>query len=121
MNAWLRWMPGRQGTGYAKLLLARSRWPIRFDAYLLRYRMCAYLPLHTDPVEGHRHYRLNITLRDTDVGGNLLLTLPPIYQSRSGRVVLFRSDTPHMLSTVLGGPRLVLSIGVALPARAGDG
>ena len=32
-----RWQPGRQGTGYDKMLLFTALWPIPFDSYLLRY------------------------------------------------------------------------------------
>ena len=50
-----RWQPGRQGTGYDKMLLFTALWPIPFDSYLLRYPEGSEIPPHTDPVQAGRH------------------------------------------------------------------
>ena len=59
MSLW-RWAPGRQGGGYRKLLLARGR---SWDAYVLDYPPGSGVSVHRDPVDGRRHYRLNVVLR----------------------------------------------------------
>ena len=104
---WLHWLPGRQQTGYEKLLLAT--WPERFDLYLLRYRKGASIPPHTDPVDGKRHYRVNVVLREAKRGGYFTCGAP-IFWSR--RVKVFRSDVAeHSVTTVEEGERVVLSLG----------
>jgi 2OG-Fe(II) oxygenase superfamily len=115
---WLRWEVGRQGTGYEKMLLATARWPLPFDCYLLRYRPGSSIPFHTDPVDGRRHYRLNVVLRRA-VGGAFELDGAPIW--RVGRAVLFRPDLGrHAVSMVDRGTRYVLSIGWVRPPAVRD-
>lgn len=104
---WLCWRPGRQYADYDKLLLARSpRW--RWDAYLLRYPEGSFIPPHRDVVEGFRHYRFNVLLRQPSWGG-LFYTEAPIYITK--RIKFFRSDFEHAVSKVGKGGRLMLSIG----------
>ena len=55
----MKWQEGRQKTGYLKLKLVGFK---NVDAYILKYPVGSYIPPHTDPVEGKRHYRLNIVL-----------------------------------------------------------
>jgi hypothetical protein len=107
-----RWQPGRQGTGYDKMLLLTTPWPIRFDSYLLRYPDGSEVPPHTDPVTGARHYRLNIILKAPRAGGEFVCA-SPIFASK--RIKLFRpDDCEHSVTRVSGGSRYVLSIGWAL-------
>lgn len=104
-----RWQPGRQSTGYAKLLLATAPWPVGFDLYLLRYRQGQGIPRHTDPVPGKRHWRLNVELVRSAQGGRFICHGPC---HRWGRVVLFRPDQcPHEVLPVQAGRRYVLSLG----------
>jgi hypothetical protein len=100
----LRWQPGRQGTGYRKLLLARGR---RWDLYLLDYPAGTSIPTHVDSVPGRRHWRANLVLRgERAFAGDAVL--------RVGPFVVFRPDVmPHAVKTV-ARRRLVLSFGVAL-------
>ena len=56
----LKWELGRQGTGYEKVTLLMTRFPIPMDAYLLRYTKDTGVPPHKDTLEQGRHYRLNI-------------------------------------------------------------
>lgn len=57
-----KWTKGRQkGCHYKKLTLWMFRvFNYGFDAYILKYEPKQYLPTHTDPVEGGKHYRVNI-------------------------------------------------------------
>jgi hypothetical protein len=108
MSLW-RWEAGRQGTGYEKMLLATARRPLPFDCYLLRYRPGSSIGWHSDPVDGRRHFRLNVVLRKA-VGGTFAMSGTPLWSA--GRAVLFRPDvTPHAVSMVERGTRYVLSIG----------
>lgn len=112
----MRWEDGRQGTGYRKLRLLQSRWPIPFDVYLLHYPVGSGLPLHTDVVEGAEHHRLNITLRHARDGG-----FPFLVTGKQGCLDInhypggaykFRPDLyEHGMTDVLKGSRWVLSIG----------
>ncbi|MBB4660337.1 2OG-Fe(II) oxygenase [Parvularcula dongshanensis] len=107
------WQLGRQGTGYEKRLLARGRWPLPFDVWLLRYRPGAGVPTHTDPVPGKRHYRLNVLLRRAE--GGVFHCERTLW--RRGRVVLFRPDQSlHRVTPVTHGTRYVLSVGWVLSA-----
>lgn len=110
-----KWEKGRQGSGYNKMLLFRTSWPIHFDYYLLHYPEQSYLPSHTDPVDGYKHYRLNIILKRPKDGG-LFICPKPIWELGVGhRVVFFRSDEMvHGLTRIYEGSRWVLSFGWAI-------
>lgn len=108
-----RWRPGRQGSGYFKMLLAQgSSW----DCYLMRYPTGSHVPTHHDPVHGRRHFRLNVALRGTQDVVELLG--PPIARGR--RWLLFRPDVVSHRMTPVERPRLELSIGWTLPAEPFD-
>lgn len=108
---WLRWKEGRQGTGYEKMLLATAKWPIPFDLYLLRYGEGAFVSPHIDPVPGHRHFRLNIFLKNAKFGGRFDLGVGKAIWSHP-RAQLFRPDIyTHSVTKVLKGTRYVLSLG----------
>jgi hypothetical protein len=112
LDAWLRWRPGRQGTGYDKLLLIACPFPFPFDAYLLRYPVGAEIPGHRDPVESGRHYRLNIVVREAGGGGQFICA-DPIFAT--ARIKLFRPDrSEHGVTRVERRARYVLSIGWVL-------
>jgi hypothetical protein len=99
----LRWQPGRQGTGYRKLLLTRGQ---DWDLYLIDYPPGTSVPVHTDPVPGRRHWRANLVLAgERAFEGDSVLELGPL--------MVFRPDTtPHSVKKVTRR-RLVLSLGVA--------
>lgn len=111
-----RWRPGRQGTGYRKMLLAESSW-LGFDVYLLDYPPGVGIPRHTDPVEGKKHHRINVVLRGSLVAFHVVVPSSGLVQPwmlRSflgGRVVKFRPDVLEHGVTAGEGRRLVLSIG----------
>ncbi|MEL7539203.1 MAG: 2OG-Fe(II) oxygenase [Pseudomonadota bacterium] len=110
---WLRWRSGRQATGYEKLLLAINPFVVPFDVYLLRYKTGSEIPPHTDPVDGRRHYRLNVVLRHANKGGRFQCS-KTIYNG--SRVKLFRPDAAeHSVSRIEAGTRYVLSIGWVRP------
>ena len=57
----MKWESGRQdATSSIKKLKIWSRW--NTDCYLLKFPKGCEVDNHTDPVEGKRHYRLNITI-----------------------------------------------------------
>jgi len=107
-----RWEQGRQQSGYFKMkLLESSR--LGFDCYLLKYGEGSEIPPHTDPVDGKRHYRANVTLRRAEQGGTFgggerIVDF--------GRLVIFRPDLdpPHWVGRIIKGKRLMLSIGWVL-------
>ncbi|MBL8521533.1 MAG: 2OG-Fe(II) oxygenase [Betaproteobacteria bacterium] len=109
LNRAFRWQDGRQKSGYDKMLLFTSPWPIPFDSYLIRYPDGSSIPPHKDPVSNGRHYRLNIILKSPKSGGEFVCA-SPIFASR--RVKFFRPDQcEHSVTRVEGGNRYVLSIG----------
>lgn len=112
LGPWLRWQRGRQRTGYDKLLLAASPWPIPFDLHLLRFREGSAIPPHRDPTTRGRHVRVNLVLVPARRGGHFvcertLLDTP--------RVKVFRSDlAEHAVTEIEEGQRWVLSLGVVV-------
>jgi hypothetical protein len=116
-NLW-RWQRGRQDSGYDKLLLAGTLWPLPCDCYLLRFPAGASVPPHTDRVSQGRHYRLNIILRAPRRGGEFVCARP-IHAGR--RIKLFRPDVEeHSVTMIEEGTRWVLSIGWVRGARGGE-
>lgn len=108
---WLRWFPGRQHTGYDTMLLMESQW-LKFDLWILRFKQGDYINRHVDETTGGRHYRLNIYLKNADVGGEFECVHPII---RNRFMTLFRPDiTPHSVTKVEKGTRYVLSFGFVL-------
>lgn len=108
-----RWVNGRQGTGYTKMLLVTAKWPILFDVYLLKYEKGAYIPIHKDPVEGREHWRFNLVLKRSEGGvfGIASYTIRPRWFFNN-RGCLFRPDiSSHFVTEVRSGTRYVLSIG----------
>lgn len=104
-----RWQVGRQQSGYDKMLILGSDWPIPFDCYLLRFKPGAEIAPHVDKVESGRHFRLNIVLKQAKQGGDFHCQ-STIY--RSTRIFLFRPDVAeHRVSKVTSGTLYVLSIG----------
>lgn len=109
LERFFRWEPGRQRTGYEKMLLATNRKLLPFDLYLLRYGVGSHVPPHTDPVDGKRHFRLNVVLREAQAGGEFR-TSNTIFSTR--RIKIFRPDaSEHSVSPITQGSRLVLSLG----------
>lgn len=103
------WQRGRQQSGYDKMLIVQSRWPLPFDTWLLRFPTGAEIPPHTDPVSIGRHYRLNIVLRRAREGGEFVCATPIF---ASARIKFFRPDAcEHSVTRVVRGTRYVLSIG----------
>jgi hypothetical protein len=104
-----RWQRGRQQSGYDKMLLLQSAWPLPFDVYLLRFPTGSEIRPHTDPVETGAHYRLNLVMWRAASGGEFVCATP-IFAST--RIKLFRPDQcEHSVTRVTRGTRYVLSIG----------
>ena len=97
----MKWVQGRQGTGYRKLPLLHGK---SWDSYLIDYPSQAHVPMHTDPVPGKQHFRLNILLwgEDNFQGQTIFSTK---------RIKLFRPDiVPHSVEKV-SRRRIVFSVG----------
>ena len=104
-----RWERGRQQSGYDKMLLLLLPFPVPSDCYLLRFPTGSEIPPHVDPVDGKRHFRLNIILRKARRGGEFICK-NPIWNRP--RIKLFRPDqSEHSVTRVEEGSRLILSIG----------
>jgi hypothetical protein len=109
MRTALRWQPGRQQSGYDKMLIVQSLWPLPFDVYILRYPEGSEVRPHRDPVTAGQHYRLNVILTRAAEGGEFHCA-DPLYAT--ARIKLFRPDvSEHSVSKVIRGRRYVLSIG----------
>ena len=106
--AW-RWQIGRQLSGYDKMLLLWSILPLPFDIYLIRYRVGSYIKPHIDQVEKGKHYRLNIVLKQSEIGGEFVCNDCII---NTKRIKLFRPDVnEHSVTELKEGSRYILSIG----------
>ncbi len=105
----MKWVEGRQGTGYRRALLATGK---RWDLYLIAYPPGTGIPEHVDLLPGRRHLRINLELLS---GGSSLEATAELL--RWGPLVVFWSDRLHR---VLPGTRcrLVLSFGASLPHKA---
>lgn len=105
----LKWEKGRQKSGYEKLKIFESKF-LKFDCYLLKFKTGAFIDKHTDPVQGHKHYRFNLNLNAGYVGGNPIVYGKCILKNRF--FYLFRPDIVlHEVSKVEKGVRYTLSIG----------
>lgn len=104
----MRWVEGRQGSGYFKLKILESKL-FKFDIYLLKFPVDSYINLHTDPaLPGYKHHRLNIVLKAPKKGGTFVLD----GLEQKGRIHKFRPDIQmHNLNRIEEGIRYVLSIG----------
>ena len=113
-----RWRGGRQQSGYDKMLLLQSRYPLPFDVYLLRFGEGSGIPPHIDPVAAGRHYRCNIVLKRAKRGGEFVCSTPLF---ATERIKLFRPDAcEHSVTRVERGTRYVLSIGWVRHCSASD-
>ena len=105
----LRWQRGRQDSGYDKMLLLQSLWPLPLDVYLLRFPTGSQIQPHVDRVESGAHYRLNLVIQRARAGGEFACS-NAIHDSP--RIKLFRPDIcEHSVSRVDSGTRYVLSVG----------
>lgn len=94
------------------MLLFTGKWPIGFDSYIIRYPVGSEIPPHTDPVKELRHFRLNIVIKRSKVGGRFVCQ-DPIFETE--RIKLFRPDkSEHSVTRVEGSSRYLLSIGWAI-------
>ncbi len=117
------WKPGRQGTGYDILPLARDALAYRalahvgtpfedyWDVYLIRYRDGSHIPPHTDDAQhGRRHRRLNALLTAPRAGGELWIAGARVSLA-VGDAVVFEPDRDVHSVTRVDGERLLFSVG----------
>lgn len=111
----MKWAAGRQGTGYEKLKLFELRWPVKTDAYILRFDKGVGVTPHTDPVRDGRHYRMNITLVKPKYGATFMCRRKIVDW---WRVVVFRPDVEeHSMTPAMCGPLYLLSVGWVVGAK----
>lgn len=105
-----KWISGRQTSGYFKMLLATSNFPIPFDLYFLKFPEGSFIKEHIDPVKsGYKHFRLNIILKKSKIGGEFI-SEKHIFES--SRIKFFRPDIyKHSVTKIEKGNRYVLSFG----------
>jgi len=115
-NKLFRWEAGRQISGYSKLKLLTGGFPVPFDLYLLKFPEGSKIAEHVDIVDKEfNHYRINIILKKSKMGGEFLAEHSIIDWDR---LKFFRPDiVKHSVTKVVGGSRYVLSIGFLLKKR----
>ena len=100
-----KWQPGIQNTGYNKIRIFEFK---NMDCYIIRYPVGSRIPLHKDPVENKKHYR--ITLIKPSKRGGIFYCDKTLYRNRY--LVFFRPDLhTHCVTEVKEKSRYVLSIG----------
>lgn len=100
------WVEGRQGTGYLRKALIFGSF---FDLQLLKFPEGSYIPEHSDPVIHHRHYRINLILKNA-IGGDFKCE-NTIFKINKF-LYFFRPDLEkHSVSMIEKGTRYVLSFG----------
>lgn len=103
------WQLGRQGTGYLVKTLFSFNWG---DCHLVKYLPGTGIPPHVDKlVDGRKHYRINIVLKDTK-GPDPFQCKQTILNWR--RIKIFRPDLHKHSVDVVQSERLLLSIGFAI-------
>ncbi len=109
------WEEGRQATCkyYKRELYSFKIKGYGFDCYLLRYFRNSVLPEHTDPVEGGKHFRLNIGWGEA----NFVCEKYIIYQ-RIGKltIIFFRPDLYKHSLYVFEDTRKI-SFGLVIPSK----
>lgn len=110
----MKWVKGRQGSGYDKLKIISCNTLFHFDIYLIRFINGSYIPAHKDPVKYGEHYRINIILKKPDLGGHFFCN-NVIY--KNSRLIIFRPDIEEHSVTRVEGSRYVLSIGFILKKK----
>ena len=95
-----QWYPGRQDSGYDKMLLFIST-RFRFDFYLLKFPKGIGVPTHKDKVEnGFNHHRVNFTWNGPYYTGTRMYVLGKA--KRFWRFIYFRPDQyEHGLAPVI--------------------
>jgi hypothetical protein len=109
----VKWLPGRQGTGYRKLHLGQGA---RWDAWIINYPAGHGIPAHVDPLPDRRHLRLNLTI----LTGGSRLVADATWFRLGERVIVFWSDRRHRVEPG-AGRRIVISVGFSLPAAHAKG
>ena len=105
----MRWVDGRQGGGYRKMLLFSSV-KRQLDVYLLHFPEGSEVPIHVDPApEGFIHKRLNIFLKRAKEGGQIFVEGPVL---NIGPFNYFMPSVwRHLMTRVTKGSSYILSIG----------
>lgn len=110
-NSTMKWEQGRQDSGYLKKrIYSVLIFGIGLDCYLIKYPKGANIKSHVDAVDGKKHKRLNIILKQSKIGGQFIKN----GKLQTGRIHYFRPDIDeHSVSEIREGTRIVLSFGIA--------
>lgn len=107
-----RWRFGRQHSGYYKMLLLWFKYIIPFDIYLLKFPEGSEILPHIDTVDFGKHYRINLIIKKSIIGGEFKVQ-HSIYET--SRIKVFRPDIyEHSVSKIVKGERILLSFGFIL-------
>ncbi len=106
----MRWELGRQGGGYFKCKVFKTKW---LDCFLIKFPNGSTINPHTDPCSYGNHYRINVTLRKPKGGGSFQCEGGPILSLP--RFVLFRPDIQEHSVTEVEGFRFIISFGFVIP------
>lgn len=108
-----KWLPGRQMTcQYLKYcFLFEKIGRFGFDGYILKYKPYAKLPMHVDPADNGRHYRLNIVLKRS---WDISIIEKTIFNLWDYRITLFRPDKYRHCMANGSEERIVLSLGMLI-------
>lgn len=108
----MKWVYGRQLTGYKTLTLLNVKLPIfkfyGFDLHIIKYNKGDYIPPHKDPVKFGKHHRINFIIWKGR-GGKFLCNNSKKYLF--DRIIYFRPDLEEHAVSLCKGLRIVLSIG----------
>ncbi len=106
----MKWIRGRQESGYFKNKIISFDGFIKFDIWLLKFPKKSVIKAHIDKVDGSmKHHRVNIILKHADIGGKFVCSDFKVWFNR---IIYFRPDKEiHSVTKVYKGCRYVLSIG----------
>lgn len=110
----LKWTLGRQNSGYSRLTLYQFNiGVIKTDSHIIKFPTGSCITEHVDSVDGYKHHRLNIILKNAKSGG--IFYSEKTAFSIANRIFLFRPDKyKHSVSKITSGTRIVFSFGFAL-------
>lgn len=101
----MTWFKGRREGGYFKKKLVEFK---KFDMWLIKYPEGSFITQHNDRLDYGDPWRINIILKSPKKGGTFVCHE---YINILNRVYIFNARHTHMVTEIVEGERLVLSIG----------
>ena len=109
IGAKMKWETGRQNNSYLKKSIITLPF---LDLHIIKYPTGSYIKTHTDKIKNKKHFRLNIVLKQPDMGGK---AYHKSYIFKTNRICLFRPDiSPHRVNKIIKGTRYIISLGLAI-------